>query len=369
MALGLRRWQRRFLRACLSDSSGDVARDLAASAEEDRLETLPVVASFHRVTAAVLDCVGDVVPPAVRDALVRVQRDEQARKLIAAANLRRCDELLGGLEVPYLVVKGPVLAGVVYDRPALRAYRDLDLVVPRRDFVRVLEAFEHGGAEVVEANWPYFREHIAGQVDLSTNVDLHWHFLYFEQLRRATAIRMEEAFERARTVEVNGATFRTTDPADTLIHLAVHACLAGGGRLIWMKDLEQAVVNDRPAWADVIARATAWRVDLLVGQMLLRSRQLLSTPVPDEVLRALVPGTLWRGIVGSLDRVFPITGWTRRETPAVRLAESMRPGVRETLGFITATPLRRARARGRSAARPGDDGARAAYLELVARGG
>src|SRR5204863_286997 len=188
-----------------------------------------------------------------------------------------------------------------------------------------------------------------------------------EQLRRATAIRMEEAFERARTVEVNGATFRTTDPADTLIHLAVHACLAGGGRLIWMRDLEQAVVNDRPAWADVIARATAWRVDLLVGQMLLRSRQLLSTPVPDEVLRALVPGTLWRGIVGSLDRVFPITGWTRRETPAVRLAESMRPGVRETLGFITATPLRRARARGRSAARPGDDGARPAYLELAAR--
>ena len=369
MALGLRRWQRRFLRACLSDPSRDVARDLAVAAEDDRLETLPVIASFHRVTAAVLDSVGDVVPPAVRSALVRVQRDEQARKLIAAANLHRCDELLRGLGVPYLVVKGPVLTSIVYDRPGLRAYRDLDLIVPRPEFVRVLEAFEQSGAEVVEANWPYFREHVAGQLDLSTNVDLHWHFLYFEHLRRATAIRMEDAFERARTVEVNGAAFRTTDPADTLIHLAVHACLAGGGRLIWMKDLEQAVVNDRPAWADVIARANAWRVNLLVGQMLLRSRQLLSTPVPDDVLRALVPSTLWRGVAGSLDRLFPITGWSRRETPAIRLAESMRTDVKETLGFVAATPVRRTRARGRSAVRRADGDARADYLELVARGG
>ena len=363
MALGLRRWQRRFLSACLSDSSRD-AHDVVAGGRPDWIETIPVLASFHRVVGPVLEFAGDALPPAVLSALLRLQRDEQARRLIAAANLSRCDALLRGLGVPFLVVKGPVLAAM-YDRRQRRSFRDLDLIVPRREFGRVLAAFEEEGATVVEANGPYFLEQIAGQVDLSTNVDLHWHFLYFEHLRQAAPIRMEEVFERARTVEVQGVTVATTDPADTLIHLATHACLAGGGRLIWMKDLEQAVRNDRPQWDEVTRRAAAWRVNLFVGQMLLRSRRLLGTPVPDQVVRELVPTGAWRATVEALDLAFPITAWTRRETPATLLAESMRPDVKGTLGFVVATPMRRLRARG--APRANGD-ARAAYLERVAGG-
>jgi hypothetical protein len=363
VALGQGRWQRRFLSACLSDSSRDVC-DLVAGARPDWLETIPVLASFHRVVGPVLESAGDALPPRVRSALLRLQRDEQARKLIAAANLSRCDALLRGLGVPFLVVKGPVLAAM-YDRPQRRSFRDLDLIVPRREFGRVLASFEEEGTTVVEANWPYFLERIAGQVDLSTNIDLHWHFLYFESLRQAAPIRMEEVFERARTVDVQGVNVATTDPADTLIHLAMHACLSGGGRLVWMKDLEQAVRNDPPPWDEVTRRATAWRVNLFVGQMLLRSRGLLDTPVPDEVIRELVPTSAWRVTVKALDQAFPITAWTRRETPATLLAESMRPDVKGTLGFMASTPLRRLRARGTPQV---NADARAAYLERVARG-
>src|SRR5207248_3252817 len=133
-------------------------------------------------------------------------------------------------------------------------------------------------------------------------------------------VSMDDVFQRARTVTVDGVTIQTPDAADTLIHLALHACLAGGGRLVWLKDIEQAVVNDRPHWDDVIRRSAEWQVNLFVGTMLFRSRQVLSTPVEDEVLRALVPNSAWRGLIGSLDRAFPITAWTRSETPATGLA-------------------------------------------------
>lgn len=372
VALRLRLWQRRILRACLTDPAGGSARALADAAPAGGLETLPVLASFHRVVGPVLATLGDVVPPGVSAALVRLQRDEQARKLIATANLRRSDELLGRLGVPFLVVKGPVLAGVIYDSPRLRFYRDLDLFVPRRSFGRALGVFEQNGAEVVDANWPYFLEHLAGQLDLSTNVDLHWHFLYFESMRRATRVSMEDVFERARQVSVDGLTVSTPDAADTLIHLAVHACLEGGGRLVWMKDIEQAVVNDRPSWDEVVKRAVDWRLNLLVGTMLLRSRQALSTPVPDEVLRQLVPNAGWRAFLRSLDNVFPITAWTRRETPATRVAEATQPEVTATLAVLASAAVRR----GRAAlpgfkppvlpGRPVDD-TRAAYLDRVAR--
>src|SRR5205823_37623 len=116
------------------------------------------------------EAVGQVVPREVATSLERLQRDEHARKLIAGANLRRSDQLLRALDVPFLIVKGPVLSGVLYDNPRLRSYRDLDVIVPRRCFGRALAVFEQSGARVVDANWPYFLEHLAGQLDLSTNV-------------------------------------------------------------------------------------------------------------------------------------------------------------------------------------------------------
>ena len=45
------------------------------------------------------------------------------------------------------------------------------------------------------------------------------------------------------------------------------------------------------------------------------------------------------------------------------------PDIKKTLGFVAATPVRRARARGRPALGSSDGDARADYLELVARGG
>ena len=130
MALRLRLWQARLLRACVSDSTGESARALLQRAPRDVLATLPLVASFHRVVGHVNKALGGVVPAAVRASLARLQMDEVARKVLARENLRRSDHLLRELEIPFLVVKGPILSAVIYDDPRVRFYRDLDLIVP-----------------------------------------------------------------------------------------------------------------------------------------------------------------------------------------------------------------------------------------------
>jgi hypothetical protein len=371
VALRLRAWQARFLRACVSEPKVDAARALVASGSPAALETLPVLASFHRVVGHVVKAVGDAVPSHVRAALLRLQRDELARRVVAAENLRRTAQLLESLDIPFLVVKGPILAGVVYGDPRVRFYRDLDVIVPSASFPRALEAFEQTGARVVDANWPYFLEHLAGQVDLSSNVDLHWHLLFFEDFRRATRIRMADVFERARTVSAEGVTVRTLDSTDTLIHLAVHACLEGGARLGRLKDIEQVMVNERPDMQDVVERSLEWRLSLLVGMMLLRTRDSLSAPVGDDVLRALIPSAAWRGLLHSLDRMFPISGWTRRQTPAVRLAEKTQTSPPETIRHLARAATRRAHGplrRTRAAGPVGSESrSRDLYLERVGR--
>jgi hypothetical protein len=338
----LRLWQGRILRACLTESR-DAGHALVRAAPEETLDSLPAVAEFHRAVGLVYDCVGRELPAGPAGRLERVYRAERARHLIVVANLRRVGELMDSAGIAFLVVKGPVLAELVYRRPRLRFYRDLDLIVPRRSFPAALQAFESEGAEVIDPNWRYLFDQVAGELELTTGIDLHWHFLFSENVRRTTNIRMEEVFERARRTSVGGVSVLTPDAPDTLIHLALHACKEGGGRLIWLKDIEQAVVNDRPPWNEVVERALDWRVNLFVGAMLIRARVAIRAPVPDEVLEALIPRRAWRGVLRSLDRLFPVGVWSGRETPATIAVRATREDVGATVAFLASGALRRAR--------------------------
>ena len=336
-----RRWHAKILRACLRDSTGKQARALALVAPEDVLRTLPASAALHRVVGPLHESLRESLPPDAAGRLDALFREECARHLLVTSNLRRVQELLERAGIPFLVVKGPAVAALAYRRPRIRFYQDLDIVVRRQHFATALDLFEANGAQVVDPNWPYHSEHVAGELRLSTGVDLHWHLLFFQELRSATAIRMDEIFSRERPVSLAGTTVLTTDPADTLIHLSLHACLEGGSRLIWLKDIERSIANDAPAWEDVIERSLRWRVNLFVGTMLMRSRSVLDTPVPDEVVATLLPSRAWRATLSAADRLFPIASPRRRETPATLVAQGMQVDVKSTVSFLTRVAARR----------------------------
>ena len=128
------------------------------------------------------------------------------------------------------------------------------------------------------------------------------------------------------------------------------------------------MVNDRPPWSEVVERALFWRVNLLVGTMLMRSRAALAAPVPDEVIRALVPNRGWRALLGSLDRTFPITTRRRLDTPATLAAKVTRTDVKKTLGFVAGVLARRVRRRRPAEPARSDSSAKDAYLDRVVNG-
>jgi hypothetical protein len=336
-----RRWHARILRACLRDSTGAEARALALAAPPDALRTLPASAALHRVVGPLHEALRESLPSDAAGRLEGLYREECARHLLVTANLRRVQDLLERAAIPFLVVKGPAVAALAYRRPRVRFYQDLDIVVRRQHFGAALDLFEANGADVVDPNWSYHSEHVAGEIRLSTGVDLHWHLLFFHELRNTTAISMDEMFARERPVSLAGTSVLTTDPADTLIHLCLHACLEGGGRLIWLKDIERVVANDAPAWEDVIERSLRWRVNLFVGAMLMRSRSVLDTPVPDAVIRTLLPSSAWRTTLSAADRFFPVASPRRRETPATLIAQGTQVDVKSTVGFLTRVAARR----------------------------
>lgn len=283
------------------------------------------------------------VDEATADELARYHRTHVTDQLRAIADLSALGLLLAGADIPWLVIKGPVLAALIYPRPELRTFEDVDIVVPQSAFADVIRVLEGAGLEIVDRNWELIRSERRGQLHITlpngTVADVHWHLLNRDYVREGFRIEMGPVFDRARTVRIDGLALRTLSDVDGLVHLCLHAALAGGDRLIWLKDVDLAVAAGT-TWPDVVRLARSWRAATAVGTILARAAQAFGTPVPDDVLRELLPR--WRRGVGSyLDRRWPVEQATGALTPAALWAQTQRDGGGAWVGALAWRLIRR----------------------------
>ena len=239
------------------------------------------------------------------------------------------DRVLTDAGLGYLLLKGPVLAEAVYRRPDLRTYLDLDLLVRPVDFPAALARLQEAGCEVYERNWQLAVDHLIGELRLftpaGTVLDLHWDLCAGRSVRDAFAIDQAAVRRRARRVSVGGRLVPAMDPADLVVHLALHASFSGGDRLVWLKDLEQALTcPDAPGWDALVERAASWPAALPVALMLARTRAVLGLPVPTDVLRRLSPDRAWRAVTRLADRISPQPGEPGRGSVARLVAGAVR---------------------------------------------
>jgi hypothetical protein len=288
--------------------------------------------------------------------------------------------------VPWMAFKGPVLAEAVYTRPDLRAYVDLDLLVAPSRLADAIGALEAAGGVVLDRNWLLALRRMHGELHVrmptGTIVDLHWHVLNEPLLRSAFHVDTDELISRARTVGVAGMQVPTFDETDTLVQLGLHAAMAGGNRLLWCKDLEQAVTNRRPDWDQVIARARAASAGPPVAVMLALASRALCFDIPSGVISELSPGALWIRLTRGADRMAPVERWSGGRSVVRDVARATRRNDRASMNALVrryASMLRTGRlgrpyATDRDPHSPGsvlfaagDDADRAAFLAQVAR--
>jgi len=228
--------------------------------------------------------------------------------------------------VPWLTVKGPVLAGHYYERADLRRYVDLDLLVSPRDVSGARGALSAVGAVIEEADdkpgpWCPGADAPAELTLCGSGgvpVDLHWHLVAAAADRRRIHLPTASLLERRRTVDVGGTCVPSLDAVDTLVHVALHAGLSGGARLVWLVDIDRVVSKEPLDWAVLVDRTHDAGVGPLVGLMLHRARWQLETPVPDDVLARLGPGVSWLLAQRAIERWTPV-GVARTDASALRL--------------------------------------------------
>ena len=345
---------------CTADRSAEVRRRVLEQFDDDELSQLAQHAAWHRVVAFLAAAVrtsGVAVSEEAQASLARTHATRTAAHLRVLADLDHVRASLSEAALPFLVVKGPVLSEHIYPSPDLRTYEDLDLLIPPGSFERAVDALREGGSLLLDRNWALTRADTRGQLHfqlpMGTLADVHWHLLNRENVREGFSITTDDLFERSREVDVGGRSLPTLDPVDTLLHVALHAALSGGDRLIWLKDIERALVVDHPPWDDVIARAGAWKAGRSIAITFLRARRSLGAPIPDEVLEALFASRLWRSISERIDRRSPTERSVGRESPAALWAQLTRHSGPATARAVVSRASRRLRAMTHGGSSPG----------------
>lgn len=329
----------RILVGCVRSAPPEPAT-LAATFRGVDLRALPAAASFHRVVAFVRDRLRTLpyLDEDVAGDLERLYQLQVRDHLRSLHDLARVGRALDQAGVPWLVVKGPVLAQM-YQRDDQRSYADLDLVVPGLSLRDAIAVLDDGENTIIDRNWALLRRNVAGEVHLrlahGTTADLHWHLLNRAPLRRAFQVDMRGVFERARPVRLGAIQARTLGRADTLVHLGLHGCLSGGNRLVWLKDIERCLADEPPNWDEIVARAHQWRAHLALSAMLARAQRVLSVEVPTSVGRSLAPDGRWRALVAAADRVAPLERSMGRRSLPRMMALSMRADIGSSLASLT----------------------------------
>jgi len=204
------------------------------------------------------------------------------------------------LGIPVVALKNGAIARALHPCPACVPMGDLDLLVPRGDFVRMHEvlnamgfAVVTGGARAdgVDAGLAEGGTDYALSADgMTYAIDLQWRAVSGRWLRADQEPSAEELIGRSRPMP--GTAARVLAPVDNLVQVALHTakhsyCRAPGFRL--HLDVDRVVHGTTIDWSGVLEVVHRLGVGTAVFLSLSVPRGLFDTPIPDWVLKDLAP--------------------------------------------------------------------------------
>ncbi len=243
-----------------------------------------------------------VVPERLAVRLEASSAANQAARLHAQRSIHALDDTLS---VPFLVVKGIVLATQWYADPSEREFSDIDVLVHRARFGEAVDALCGAGFEPLATNWQGFLDHAVAEAPFqfeASVIDLHWNLIGLGAARRDLRLLTAAAFERATKVEIAGRTVLTLHPVDTAVHMCINVGLDGARLLRGLVDIDTIVrsgVVDMDEFVDRTQLAGAGRMTSAVLQ---RCQTLLGTPVSPDVLEQCSRSRGWLRANDFIDR-------------------------------------------------------------------
>ena len=197
--------------------------------------------------------------------------------------------------VPVIVLKGAVLAEIVYGNIGLRPMNDLDILVHKDDLQRSQEllwraGYQNSSTFDIEEECAKL-QHIPAVINSDRMlVEVHWTLVRPD---RSSKVDIEGVWQRARRVDLVGTQALVLSPEDLLLHLCVHNSI----HHIFMVSLRSfydvaeviRFFGSELDWEQFESFARAWQVAKGVYLTLFLAQRWFNASVPSNVMEQLQP--------------------------------------------------------------------------------
>ena len=308
-------------RTALSESEAEKLRVAAADDEVD-WENFYDLANFHRVFALVYRNLmlhaPEALPPTVADDFSERVSENNLWIIELTGELVRLSEAFDKKKIPFLPLKGPMLAASVYGDIALRPAGDLDLLVDLRDVPAALDILRAAGFSVVLREPGAF----ATPRQEAAVCRYLYHFILFDEERELVVelhfnlsprklpfqVTPDELFSRASTFPVAGREIPIPHPVDNLIYLCLHGGKHAWSRVEWLVGIAELLKQmgsiDETEVSQLARQRNALR-PLLLG--LLLAAELLDTNVTPQLVREAQGDHIVRKLAQDVASQLPVT--------------------------------------------------------------
>jgi hypothetical protein len=344
------RKDRRSVRELLVALAGvDLVPDLVAvemaveRATPQAWRVLGLASDRHGITRQVAAGLGEhpgIGPEEIGQEIRRRAMAHQAAHLRASDALDDVRQVLDAESPTWALLKGAALADHAYRVSGRRSFSDIDVLVPPAAVRSTLVALESTGAKLVTRNWAFLRKHGKGELVLAlpngTPLDLHWSLLSSPRSAPRLTFSTTELLSGTRRVHLRGPlpiTVPVLSRADQLLHVAVHAVLAGFGPLKYALDLDQLCRHDSVEVDALIAAAQRAGASLPLAVALARARSVLNSPAVPAPRPTPSGGRIWLAAMGAVDRLNPPTR-AHEAAPMPFWTGSTRHSTRSSLGAL-----------------------------------
>lgn len=188
----------------------------------------------------------------------------------------------GGVE--HRVIKGPAIAHLDEDDPAMRSFADLDLLIAAEGMDRAVAAL---AANDARRPWPErrpgFDRRFAKSVTMTCvdGIEVDLHRTLCDGVHGAR-IPLGELFETPDCFDVGGERIPTLSRPHRMLHAAYHAVLGSRTpRLLSLRDLARYLTSDDLRPDVIVPIARSWRGEAVLARAVIETTSRLTFEAPD----------------------------------------------------------------------------------------
>lgn len=230
-----------------------------------------------------------ILPSSVEKKIYQEYKKNILDMLHLSAEMEHISKLFQEVDIPLLVLKGPVLAKELYGDLSLRTCRDLDILVEINDLKRIEKLFLNQGylkdnafqIDPLLKDWKWRHHHIAFfHPEKGLKIEVHWRL----NPGPGKEPTFQALWDRRRTSNLTSHPIYYLGREDLFFFLVTHGARHGWSRLRWLIDIHKMVIQQENDWCKNINLMKENQSIHLLGQALILSYHLLDTPIPKELL-------------------------------------------------------------------------------------